>query len=92
MQAQLKQLAKLNADLRRKNNNTQRQARNLIEERTDLETQLQEKEQQISQIKEKLMNQDSLESPESPSGYFPVSGRNVPFLTRVPNKTYWVDL
>ena len=66
MQAQLERLAKLNADYRRKTSLSQRQTAHLVQEKADLQMQLTDKEQQISQIKERL-KQDSLDSPAAVS-------------------------
>ncbi|XP_005103406.1 RILP-like protein 1 isoform X3 [Aplysia californica] len=56
LQAQLERIAKVNADLRRKNTTHKKQARTLLEEKSDLETQLHEKDLEVDHIK-KLMNE-----------------------------------
>lgn len=54
-------MAKVNADLRRKNTTSRKQARGLLEEKADLQTQIQDKESQIAQIQRLLHDQDSTE-------------------------------
>ncbi|XP_064612688.1 RILP-like protein 1 isoform X2 [Liolophura sinensis] len=61
LQAQLERMAKVNADLRRKNTTSRKQARGLLEEKADLQTQIQDKENQIAQIQRLLHDQDSTE-------------------------------
>ena len=51
---------KINIDLRRKNSSHRKHARTLITEKVDLETQLAEKESQITKVKE-LMKEESLD-------------------------------
>ena len=68
-QSQLERLAKLNADYRRKTTLTQQQAKYLIQEKTDLQAQLHDKEQQINHMKENL-HHDNPESPSSPVRIF----------------------
>ncbi|XP_013413976.1 RILP-like protein 1 isoform X2 [Lingula anatina] len=58
LQAQLERMAKVNTDLRRKTNHTTKQAKHLIEEKSDLQVQLQDKEQQIHKIQEMLKQQE----------------------------------
>ena len=48
LQTQLETIAKMNADLRRKNNTHKKQARTLLEEKSDLETQLCEKDIEVT--------------------------------------------
>jgi seryl-tRNA synthetase len=69
--AQLERIAKVNAEIRRKQRLTAKQARVLITEKADLQTQLQDKEQQIQKIKEHL-DKECLESPSSTAPTSPV--------------------
>ncbi|XP_064619410.1 RILP-like protein 1 isoform X3 [Lineus longissimus] len=62
--AQLERIAKVNAEIRRKQTVTAKQARVLITEKADLQTALQDKEQQIQKIKEHL-DKECVESPSS---------------------------
>lgn len=50
LQAQSERLVKINIELRRKNQTHRKHARTLITERVDLETQLAEKEQQVTKV------------------------------------------
>ncbi|WAR01709.1 RIPL1-like protein [Mya arenaria] len=50
LQAQSERLVKINIELRRKNQSQKKHARSLINEKSDLETQLAEKEQQVSKM------------------------------------------
>ena len=51
LQAQSERLVKINIELRRKNQTHRKHARSLMTERVDLETQLAEKEHQVSKVK-----------------------------------------
>ena len=73
-QSQLERLAKLNADYRRKTTLTQQQAKHLIQEKTDLQAQLHDKEQQINHMKENLHHETG-GSPTSPVRIFGITGR-----------------
>lgn len=64
MQLQLERLARLNADYRRKTTLNQRQAETLIQEKSDLQAQLHDKEQQISRIKDRLSQHEMASSIE----------------------------
>lgn len=58
LQAQLERIAKVNADLRRKNSTHKKQARALIEEKVDLETQLHTKDAEVEHIKKIMVEQE----------------------------------
>ncbi|ELT88429.1 hypothetical protein CAPTEDRAFT_107521 [Capitella teleta] len=64
MQLQLERLARLNADYRRKTTLNQRQAETLIQEKSDLQAQLHDKEQHITRIKDRLNTHDMSASVE----------------------------
>ena len=64
MQLQLERLAKLTVDYRRKTALTQKRSQSLIQEKAELQAQLLDKEQQITQIKDNIVD---AETPESPS-------------------------
>ncbi|XP_041348443.1 RILP-like protein 1 isoform X3 [Gigantopelta aegis] len=59
---QLDRIAKVNAELRRKNNIHKKQAKALIEERADIEVQLKEKDIQVVRIKEMLTQQENYDA------------------------------
>merc|ERR1712226_1058465 len=63
LQSQLERLARINADYRRKTSLTQQKAQALVQEKVDLQTQLHDKEQHISKIKEKMQEMDSMDGP-----------------------------
>ena len=69
MQMQLENMAKLNADIRRRTSQTQQRSQTLITDKAELETQIRDKEQQIQIIKEQL-HQDSQERHASVSDLF----------------------
>ena len=50
LQAQSERMVKINIELRRKNQNHRKHARTLIGEKVNLEMQLAEKEQQVTQV------------------------------------------
>ncbi|KAH9525537.1 RILP-like protein 1 [Bulinus truncatus] len=58
LQAQLERIAKVNADLRRKNSTHKKQARALLEEKVDLETQLHTKDAEVEHIKKIMVEQE----------------------------------
>ena len=62
MQSQLERLAKLNAEYRRKTTLNQKRSENLIQEKTDLQAQLHDKEQQINRIKDRLKDQHDMQN------------------------------
>ncbi|XP_050408928.2 RILP-like protein 1 isoform X2 [Patella vulgata] len=59
LQLQLERIAKVNADLRRKNNLHTKQSATLIEEQSELAEALKSKDEQVQQIKERLQEQDN---------------------------------
>ena len=71
MQQQLERLAKLNVDYRRKTALTQRRSQVLIQEKADLQAQLHDKEQQINQIKEHMVDAETPGSPPVSTGWPP---------------------
>lgn len=54
LQAQLERVVKVNSDLRRKNSSQRKQTRTLLEERLELQSQIQDKDKHIHTIKELL--------------------------------------
>ncbi|XP_059147379.1 RILP-like protein 1 isoform X3 [Physella acuta] len=58
LQAQLERIAKVNADLRRKNTSHKKQARVLLEEKVDLESQLHTKDAEVEHIKKLMVEQE----------------------------------
>lgn len=68
VQAQLERLVRLNADYRRKTTLTQRQSKNLIQEKAELQAQLHDKEQQISRIHDGMKEHEMVDGhpPSSP--------------------------
>jgi septal ring factor EnvC (AmiA/AmiB activator) len=61
LQAQLEQIAKVNADLRRKNNTHKKQSQVLLTEKADLEVQLREKDAQVEKVKVMISEQEKFE-------------------------------
>lgn len=61
LQAQLEQIAKVNGDLRRKNNTHKKQARVLQDEHAELEVALKEKEQEVEKVKTMISEQEKFE-------------------------------
>ncbi|XP_060068995.1 RILP-like protein 1 isoform X2 [Ylistrum balloti] len=61
LESQLEQIVKVNSELRRKNNTHKKQTKTLLEEKVDLETQLADKEQQITHIAEVIKEQEAIE-------------------------------
>lgn len=61
LQTQLEQVVKVNTELRKKNTTHKKQSRTLLEEKSELEAQLVDKEQQINQIQEIMRDQESQE-------------------------------
>lgn len=61
----MERLAKINTDLRRKNVTQRKQARSLLQEKVDLQVLIQEKDQQVSHIKDLLKDQESMEPDHS---------------------------
>ena len=61
LQAQLEQIAKVNADLRHKNNTHKKQARVLIEEKAELEIALREKDAEVEKVKVMITEQEKFE-------------------------------
>ena len=59
---QLERIAKVNAELRRKNNLHKKQARVLIEERADIEVQLKEKDVQVERVQDMLRQQENYDA------------------------------
>ncbi|CAL1547776.1 unnamed protein product [Lymnaea stagnalis] len=58
LQAQLERIAKVNADLRRKNSTHKKQTRVLLEEKVDLESQLHTKDAEVEHIKKLIVEQE----------------------------------
>lgn len=54
-------MIKVNSELRRKNSTHKKQTRTLLEDKVDLETQLADKEQQITHITEVIKEQELIE-------------------------------
>ena len=69
MQLQLDRLTTLNVDFRRRASLTRRQAHALIQEKTELQAQLHDKEQLIARAREKLKRQSSSDDTSSPVGF-----------------------
>ncbi|XP_033748188.1 RILP-like protein 1 isoform X2 [Pecten maximus] len=61
LESQLEQIVRVNSELRRKNNTHKKQTKNLLEEKVDLETQLADKEQQITHIADMIKEQEAIE-------------------------------
>lgn len=59
LQAQLERIVKVNADLRRKNSSQRKQTRTLLEERLELQSQIQDKDKHIQTIKELLKESEA---------------------------------
>lgn len=59
LQTQLEQVVKVNTELRKKNQTHKKQSRTLLEEKSELEAQLVDKEHQIKQIQELMKEQES---------------------------------
>lgn len=78
MQLQLERLARLNADYRRKTTLNQRQAETLIQEKSDLQAQLHDKEQHITRIKDRLNTHDMSASVEGSLLTTPRTSVNIP--------------
>ncbi|BFZ04392.1 hypothetical protein BsWGS_07431 [Bradybaena similaris] len=58
LQAQLERIAKVNADLRRKNSTQKKQAQALLQEKLELETQLHTKDNEVEHIKKLISEQE----------------------------------
>ncbi|CAG5124589.1 unnamed protein product [Candidula unifasciata] len=58
LQAQLQRIAKVNADLRLKNSTHKKQARFLLQEKLELETQLHDKDHEVDHIKKLISDQE----------------------------------
>ncbi|BFZ18924.1 hypothetical protein BsWGS_21965 [Bradybaena similaris] len=58
LQSQLQRIAKVNADLRLKNSTHKKQARFLLQEKLDLESQLQDKDHEVEHIKKLISDQE----------------------------------
>lgn len=58
LQAQLERIAKVNADLRRKNTTQKKQAQALLQEKLELETQLHTKDHEVEHIKKLISEQE----------------------------------
>ena len=54
-------IAKVNAELRRKNNTHKKQARTLLEEKSDLEAKLHEKDAEVDHIKKRMNEHERFE-------------------------------
>ncbi|XP_062611381.1 RILP-like protein 1, partial [Saccostrea cucullata] len=65
LQSQLDQIVKVNADLRRSNSIQKKQAHTLLEEKSDLEAQLADKEQQITKITQMIQEQEQIQTQQS---------------------------
>ncbi|XP_074642765.1 RILP-like protein 1 isoform X4 [Tubulanus polymorphus] len=65
IQSQADRLTKLNSEMRRKYSVTSRQAKHLIEEKADLQSQVQEKDHELVKIKGKLGEDGVVKSPTS---------------------------
>ncbi|XP_061197201.1 RILP-like protein 1 isoform X2 [Saccostrea echinata] len=65
LQSQLDQIVKVNADLRRSNSIQKKQAHTLLEEKSELEAQLADKEQQITKITQMIKEQDEIQTQQS---------------------------
>ncbi|ESO95521.1 hypothetical protein LOTGIDRAFT_117089 [Lottia gigantea] len=61
LQLQLERIAKVNADLRRKNNQQSKHSETLIEEQSELAEALKTKDEQVKEIKEQLKKQENEE-------------------------------
>ncbi|KAK7088667.1 RILP-like protein 1 isoform X4 [Littorina saxatilis] len=61
LQAQLEQIAKVNGDLRRKNNTHKKQARVLLDEKAELEIALRDKDVQVEKVKVMIDEQEKFE-------------------------------
>ncbi|XP_076452568.1 RILP-like protein 1 isoform X2 [Babylonia areolata] len=61
LQAQLEQIAKVNGDLRRKNNTHKKQAKVLQEERAELEIALRDKDREVDKVKAMISEQEKFE-------------------------------
>ncbi|KAL8581238.1 hypothetical protein ACOMHN_038338 [Nucella lapillus] len=61
LQAQLEQIAKVNGDLRRKNNTHKKQARVLQDEHAELEVALRQKEHEVEKVKTMISEQEKFE-------------------------------
>ncbi|XP_046568229.1 RILP-like protein 1 isoform X2 [Haliotis rubra] len=59
--AQLERVAKMNSDLRRKNQTHKKQTAVLLDERADIEVQLKGKEEEVEKIKEILKEQENMD-------------------------------
>lgn len=57
----MEQIAKVNSDLRRKNNTQRKQARVLLEEKSELEIALREKDAEVDKVKTMLSEQEKFE-------------------------------
>ncbi|XP_025091897.1 RILP-like protein 1 isoform X1 [Pomacea canaliculata] len=61
LQAQVEQIARVNIDLRRKNNTQRKQARVLLQEKSELEIALREKDAEVDKVKTMLSEQEKFE-------------------------------
>lgn len=63
LQSQLEQIVKVNTDLRRNNSIQRKQSHTLLEEKSELEAQLADKEQQINKITSLVREQEEKQAP-----------------------------
>lgn len=64
LQSQLEQIVKVNSDLRRSNSIQRKQSHTLLEEKSELEAQLADKEQQITKITSLVREQEEKQAPQ----------------------------
>lgn len=64
LQSQLEQIVKVNTDLRRNNSIQRKQSHTLLEEKSELEAQLADKEQQINKITSLVREQEEKQAPQ----------------------------
>lgn len=64
LQSQLEQIVKVNSDLRRNNSIQRKQSHTLLEEKSELEAQLADKEQQINKITSLVREQEEKQAPQ----------------------------
>lgn len=65
LQSQLEQIVKVNSDLRRSNSIQRKQSHTLLEEKSELEAQLADKEQQITKITSLVREQEEKQVPQT---------------------------
>lgn len=65
LQSQLEQIVKVNSDLRRSNSIQRKQSHTLLEEKSELEAQLADKEQQITKITSLVREQEEKQAPQT---------------------------